>query len=135
MCYNITVNNDVFLIIAAIIILLFAIFSFFRELSRYKVARNIASLLVRLSTSILLAFMIITIWIGLKVFDVANPAGITNIWMLFWFSEFMIAISIAILAFVEIKYFKVNERYPEKVRITAKDIEDIISKHKEDKTD
>ena len=95
----------VFFNIIAVIIIIFAIFSFFRELSRYRLTHDLPSMLVRLSSSILLSFMMITMLIGVNFFDLIDPTGIYNVWGLFWFAQFMLAVSTLILAIVEIKYF------------------------------
>jgi len=118
--------------IIAVIIVLFAIISFFRELSRYKFTRNVSSLLVRLCMSVLLLFMVSTIICGIYIFDLNDPVGIYNIWTLFWFAEFMIAISVIILSFVEIKYFRVYSSNNSK-RVTKGDIDEIINNYKKDK--
>jgi len=122
----------IFYIIVAIIILFFAVMSFFRELSRYRVTHNLPSLVVRLSMSVLLIFMVLSIWIGVVQFGLDNPVGIFNIWGLFWFSQFMLGFSIIILAYVEIRYnheFNVSN----KARVTVDDLENIIASHNESK--
>ena len=111
--------------IIAVIIIIFAIFSFFRELSRYKFTHNISSLLVRLACSILLGFMMITMLIGVHYFDLKSPIGIHNVWMTFWMAQFMLAVSIIILSFVEIRYFKINVK-PTNNKVIKDDIDKII---------
>ena len=111
--------------IISVIIIIFAIFSFFRELSRYKFTHNVASLLVRLACSILLGFMMISMLIGVHYFDLLSPIGIYNVWMIFWMAQFMLAVSIMILSFVEIKYFKINEKSKSN-KLLKDDIEKII---------